>query len=388
MTALYLLLAFNLVVFLPDLISNFYRWQARIKIGRWKSKVAWRNAVVYRAQSWTRRTPTVKVTDQDRLIIIDMIGGRYRKSAIQHWQTAGLLLGLTDDFAKSRENRIKECINQTIKANFDSDGNWKRMPTEIDVAILAYAVMRAPWIKLEDYRQAFDQVWAMILNRIGPDGTVKYRDHMPDYRLVDSIGFICPFLVRYGQAFQVEDAIELSLKQIEIYRNKGFHQPSGLIAHGYSTVTDMPVGVYGWARGMGWYGIGIADTWLELSVDDPRKSLLENYLREFAQLITTFQKPNGSWGWMVQDAQSRSDSSATALFAYVLGVSRSIPALESLQEPIERAMAYLQSVTRRNGAIDFSQGDTKGLGLYALNFDIMPFTQGFALRVHQKIERV
>ena len=38
------------------------------------------------------------------------------------------------------------------------------------------------------------------------------------------------------------------------------------------------------------------------------------------------------------------------------------------------------SVTRRNGEIDFSQGDTKGIGLYSTTYDIMPFTQGMALR--------
>jgi unsaturated rhamnogalacturonyl hydrolase len=40
----------------------------------------------------------------------------------------------------------------------------------------------------------------------------------------------------------------------------------------------------------------------------------------------------------------------------------------------------LQKVTRRNGAIDFSQGDTKGIGMHSQRFDILPFTQGFVLR--------
>ena len=29
---------------------------------------------------------------------------------------------------------------------------------------------------------------------------------------------------------------------------------------------------------------------------------------------------------------------------------------------------------------DFSQGDTKGIGVYSQNFDVLPFTQGFVLR--------
>ena len=38
------------------------------------------------------------------------------------------------------------------------------------------------------------------------------------------------------------------------------------------------------------------------------------------------------------------------------------------------------SVTRRDGAIDFSQGDTKDIGVYSMLFDVLPFTQGLALR--------
>lgn len=37
--------------------------------------------------------------------------------------------------------------------------------------------------------------------------------------------------------------------------------------------------------------------------------------------------------------------------------------------------------TRKNGAVDFSQGDTKDIGVYSSNFDILPFTQGFAIRL-------
>lgn len=37
-------------------------------------------------------------------------------------------------------------------------------------------------------------------------------------------------------------------------------------------------------------------------------------------------------------------------------------------------------VTRRSGAVDFSQGDTKDIGVYSMLFDVLPFTQGYAIR--------
>ena len=43
-------------------------------------------------------------------------------------------------------------------------------------------------------------------------------------------------------------------------------------------------------------------------------------------------------------------------------------------------------VTRRNGVIDFCQGDTKGIGLYATTFDLMPFVQGLTIRLVESIK--
>jgi hypothetical protein len=45
-------------------------------------------------------------------------------------------------------------------------------------------------------------------------------------------------------------------------------------------------------------------------------------------------------------------------------------------------MTCLRRVTRRSGVIDFSQGDTKAIGVYSRNFSPIPFTQGMVLRVN------
>ena len=36
--------------------------------------------------------------------------------------------------------------------------------------------------------------------------------------------------------------------------------------------------------------------------------------------------------------------------------------------------------TRMTGAIDWCQGDTKGIGVFSQMYDTMPFAQGMALR--------
>lgn len=47
-------------------------------------------------------------------------------------------------------------------------------------------------------------------------------------------------------------------------------------------------------------------------------------------------------------------------------------------------MAKLRSVTRITGALDWCQGDTKGIGIFAKKFGVMPFAQGFLIRSFER----
>ena len=53
-----------------------------------------------------------------------------------------------------------------------------------------------------------------------------------------------------------------------------------------------------------------------------------------------------------------------------------------------KGIKYLMKVTRRNGIVDFSQGDTKDIGVYSQLFDKMPFTQGLAIRSINKYKNM
>ena len=39
------------------------------------------------------------------------------------------------------------------------------------------------------------------------------------------------------------------------------------------------MGLYGWGRGLGWYAIGLIDTWNELAEDDKHKKILEKIMK-------------------------------------------------------------------------------------------------------------
>jgi unsaturated rhamnogalacturonyl hydrolase len=378
---LILLLVLVALILIIDWIPQFNTWQSRIKIGRFQDRNSWHQKVVEVSKKWLNKTPTIKLTDNNRLIIIDILKGNYKRSSIQSWQKASLLLGLNQFAIKNNDAEVKKRIQNYILSEIDSNGNWKQNPTEIDAIILAYAILKVDGIEVQKYKPAFDFSYNLILNLKGTDGTIAYRKHISDFRFVDTIGFISPFLIRYGIIFNNQEAIDLGIKQITEFNRFAMLNEEFIPCHTYNIKSNLPVGLFGWGRGLGWYAIGLIDAWNELPETHSQKNEMTELVTRFAQMTMKFQNENGSWNWLILNRQSQADSSTTATLAWFLANAASIPEIsDKANSSKEKALNYLQKVTRRNGAIDFSQGDTKGIGDHSQEFDILPFTQGFCLR--------
>lgn len=378
---LFLLLSVLLiVVFLVDFIPQFYTWQSRIHIGRWKNQEDWHAKLISKSRKWLKKTPTIKLTDNNRLIIIDILKGNYKRDAIQHWQEAALILGLTNHYYTTSDGESKKAIDRYLQKKINN-GNWNLTPTEIDGVILSYAFLNINWIDHQVYKPAYDAMFNLIKNLVGDDGTAQYRKTMKNYRYVDTIGFICPFLVSYGIRFNNEDAVDLAVRQIAEFNKHGMYQHEFIPCHTYQVESKLAVGLFGWGRGLGWYAIGLIDAWKALPDSHPKKELLTESVVRFAKMATRFQQPNGGWNWIVTSKEARTDSSTTATLAWFLVNASSLSEIDNVcRESVRKALDYLKSVTKRSGAVDFSQGDTKAIGVHSQEFDILPFTQGFALR--------
>ena len=377
--AMIILIILIMVILLNDIIPIMKTWVSRIHIGRYDNKDIWKNAIAEKSIKWINNTPKIKVTDNTRLVIIDKLKGNYSKSAIQHWQHAALLLGLNED----ENNKANESINQYLNSHFDGNGQWKEKPEFVDCAILSYAVMKCD--TTDKYKPSLDYTYELIKELVGEDNTVKYRKSMPNYRYVDTVGFISPFLVKYGLKYNDEKAIELGIKQITEYYKYGFDSENNIPFHAYDVNNKYKLGLCGWGRGLGWFAIGLIDAWRELPNNNKYKNILEEIVIKYANTILKLQLDNGGFGWTVTRKETRIDSSTTATLGYFLVCASEIEEItESCLEGYNKAIKYLMSVTKKNGEVDFSQGDTKDIGVYSVLFDILPFAQGFALRAISK----
>ncbi|MEC0228019.1 glycoside hydrolase family 88 protein [Paenibacillus alba] len=365
-----------------DIVPLFRDWLSRIHIGRYEDKQIWNKSITKVGLKWLHTTPKIKVTDHTRLVVIDMLKGNYTKTAIQHWQEAALLLGMSEYLVKNDDKEAKKALMRFLNLKFDSKGQWLETPKHVDTAILAYAVMKLGFIETDRYKLALDATWDMIKDHIGHDGTVQYRTFMKGYRYVDTIGFVCPFLVAYGIRYKKDECVDLALKQIKAYEERGMLEGHHIPSHAYEVDDKLPLGLFGWGRGLGWYAIGLIDAWNELPSDHTYKAILEESVKRFAKAAIVFQQANGNWNWTVTRGECRPDSSTTATLGwFMLNASKIEEIADMCLDSANQASNYLMKVTRRNGAVDFSQGDTKDIGVYSMLFNILPFTQGFCIRM-------
>lgn len=357
-----------------DFYLGFKTWFSRIRIGSVQDDQKYYALILNKCNKWFVKTPTVKLTDNHRLVLLDILKGDYKRSTIQHWQKAGLLLGLMEDRSSDTSLNIADLLDKT---------HPQQIPSECDYVIYAYALLKgandAERIKYKPY---FDSVYAMIVELKKQYQVVPYKSFTGSYMFVDTIGFICPFLALYSVVYGVSPAWDLALNQIRAFNTYGMYPNTSLPVHTYNEQTKMHAGLFGWGRGMGWYAIGLIDVWDVMSPNDVHYAEVTRWVTSFANMILSVQRPDGSYGWNVLVADSRADSSTAVMLTWFLIGASKLPELNiPCQNAIDKSIQYLKSVTRRDGALDFCQGDTKSIGVYSQTFDILPFAQGYLLRI-------
>lgn len=370
----FIFLILSIIIFGVDFYFYMLNRYCRYHIGRWNNYDEWLSNVKNISIKWTRKTPVVKMTDNNRLMVIDMINGKYKNNNIQSWQLGGLLLGLCE----CNDKEAKEAINKLIIKLIDKDGNWVTKPTNVDCGLLSYAILK----NSRDYKKikpAMDYSIGIIEKNICEDGMIAYTsDKNVDERYVDTLGFVCPFLQLYSNIYAEEKFSKISLEQINQYNKYGLLHDTYLPNHAYNPKNKLPLGVYGWGRGVAWYVIGLIDTYIEIK-DSDEKLILKQNIKNVADSYINYQREDGGFGSILQNERTY-DSSATAVLAYFYSRCYEIFENPKYLEVSNKCLQKIKSVTRITGKVDWCQGDTKGIGVHSQTFDIMPFAQGFTLR--------
>ena len=314
-------------------------------------------------------------------MLLDIITGNYSNHAIQSWQKAALILGVLES---GKDDRVSEA-KKAASLLFDTSGSWKSRPDKIDCAMLSYAVLCAA----EDpdrIKKAMDYTVSMIRSNLNSEGMITYTGQKEDPDMyVDIIGLCCPFLMRYAKEYEIPEFENIAFRQIRNFHAFGLLEGTALPNHAYSWNSKEPQGVYGWGRGVGWYVIGLMDSYENTSIDE-NKSCLKQWISEAAESYKKYQRNDGGFGAIVQSTHDY-DSSATAVLAWFYAQCAMLFDKAEYKKVAERCLQKLRRSTRINGAIDWCQGDTKGIGVFSQTYDVMPFAQGMTLRAINVIHR-
>lgn len=366
-----------LAVLLYDFLPDFLNWFGRIKIGSFSDFEEWADSVKQVNIRWLANgAPDVPKNENQRLKLIKLIKDAKKQSTVSYWQDAALLKGAVASDNDSEREAEESLIERYIDIG---TGEWEEIPENADAAILAYEILSYGVADAETVRPAMKHVAEMLKEQYDSFGSVPYNTDIPEIRFVDTVGMICPFLIRYGVEYDCPEYIEIAVKQIAQYKKYGFDEAMKLPFHCFNEKTEAKLGICGWGRGCGWWAVGIADSLKELLKCEgfnKEKTFLLKLNMEFAEELEKYINESGAVNRMMLNP-SLPDSSASAMAAYCLSYMYRLTDKEEYRETAEKILSFLKTATRRNGVIDYSQGDTMGIGYYASRFSVVPAAQGF-----------
>lgn len=327
--------------------------------------------------------PVVPRVADKRLTIIERAKGTYKPKAIQSWQEAAVLLA-------ANELELEEAKAFIYKKIDKQTGRWLQPPSKVDEAYFAFAALCSPKIEKDFLKAAMDETAELLLEKYRAFSGIPYSENQ-DLRFVDTIGLVCPFLMKYSIVYNNDEAMEAAISLIEEYAENGIHKSSGLPVHCFNVKTKAPIGIFAWGRGCGWWASGLIDCYRTLSKTDndsfirEKMIVLKNMLL-FAENVINYQNENGAFcrNLFINNGE---DSSATAMLAMFLAYTGRVSNQNELIKAAKKAMQYIYSCTRRNGVVDYSQGDTMGIGFYSQASIVLPATQGFAVKAYMELEK-
>lgn len=379
-----LLLLVVLVILSFDYIDILLNWLGRIKIGTIQDDSEWKKATEKVVEKWLHSgTPKLPVNEHKKFKIIDAIKNSGKVMSTDYWQDAAVLK------AAASMKDVDSAIFDLLERYIDTDnGHWKIEPKKIDCAILAHEMLCCKFIDNDSVKPAMDNVAHFLKKLFDEYGTIPYNVNAKDVRFVDTVGMVCPFLIKYAVVYNQPEYVDIALDQIKEYKKYGFDKDTKIPFHCFNVRTKAPLGICGWGRGCAWWALGITDSLKALMTCNSyniEKVTLLKYCIEFMAQMRQQQRDDGAFTRMIF-TPSLEDSSAGAMLAYCFAHISKVIENDEFEMCCKKTLRHLKSCTRRNGVIDYSQGDTMGIGFYSDGFRIVPAAQGFTVAAAREID--
>lgn len=305
------------------------------------------------------------------------------------WPTASLAFGVQAAMISGADETGLPELLAYCDSLIDETGSFRRQVTSVDQCMIGYTLL-----ELHErghgprYRIAADNLADFLLHKHPRSRTlcIPYRRGAPETMLVDTLGMICPFLARYGNAFSSPEAVELAVRQLEEFLCYGIDTKTGLPFHAYRTGGTGGYGTLGWSRGAGWLAIGLAETLRHLPSGTSRHGKLSEALNALTRAVVPYQN-DGLWSWAMLIPNGAIDTSGSAMIAYAIEVGTELGAVAPSYSRIsEQALNGILKYTDENGIVGQALAECQGVGHYPNLFGSAPWTQGPTLALAAMIK--
>ena len=247
------------------------------------------------------------------------------------------------------------------------------------------------------YKRMMDSIYQYVLSYYEEyHHTLPYRRNHPTHMYVDALGMVVPFLCRYGDRFQVGEAIELGQKLLMEYLDKGMDKETGLPYHGYDLITGVKYGIIGWGRAVGWLLMAMADS-VEYMKEGREKEKIVKAFQGLVKACFSYVQSTGYFGWQLETLEGPADTSATSMIAYAVAKGKNKAFLWGEGEPDElmekiigdTGMSVKEAMDRMERALFLSfekgrimdcSGECEGFSRYPQVYGSYPWSNGPGLR--------
>lgn len=286
-----------------------------------------------------------------------------------------------------------ELVSDTLISYFD-----EFVASKIEVSSIEECMIGEPLLDQAikqnnpDYLAAADRIAIYLKKRFNETtSAVSYLGNQEGICFVDSLAMICPFLISYGNYTKDKQYIDFGIKQLNDFIQFGIEPRSGLPFHGYNpSKNNIPVGLPGWGRGVGWLAIAIIDSVIALPSEHHWRDEGIKHIQKLAETIALYQMPDGSWQCLL-NRSGQFDSSVTVFLSYFLlkAVKEGFLINEYLKLT-DKSIKRLKQCVWANGLVDLAQGNCISMTHMSENFAPQVFVQSMAAAVfnmHQQQAR-
>jgi rhamnogalacturonyl hydrolase YesR len=211
------------------------------------------------------------------------------------------------------------------------------------------------------------------------EGSITYNENRHNGHIyADSIGMICPFVMRYGQYTGQKEYVDMAFRQISNFMDNAADENTGLPYHGYRYKNHEKYGMIGWGRAVGWIMMGMAGC-LKADHGSEAGVRTEHYYLKLTEAVTGHLNAEGLAGWDMTDPDSQTDTSASAMIFYALSVYTPEPMKQQVSSITDKGLDSLMKYVTAGGKVMQCQAECGGFGIYPDKFGSYPWSVGMTL---------